>query len=201
MPTRADLLAWGAVLAALVRLPNGITIIRRLLWPALLGASLIVVAVIVRFGSSYYWSPSMAVAGYPAIAVSATCLVAIAIVYNPPALRLSWLTRIGKVSYSLYLWHTTAIAVLAQLLSHMSAWLIPLALLLSLVPTLLSWYLIERPALSLKRFAPMRAPRRRPEAPLVESGLVAERLNEDHGHQPAMLPVDGIVDTPPMRGS
>jgi hypothetical protein len=37
----------------------------------------------------------------------------------------------------------------------LDVWLIPLAFLLSLVPTLLSWYLIEQPALSLKRYAPI----------------------------------------------
>jgi peptidoglycan/LPS O-acetylase OafA/YrhL len=156
MPTRADLLAWGAVLAALVRLPNGIPVMRRWLWPALFVASVVVVTVTVAFRSSYYWSAPMVMAGYPAIAVAAACLVAIAIVYEPRALRFSWLTGIGRVSYGLYLWHMTGIAVVAQLLGHVSAWLIPLAFLLSLVPTLLSWYLIEQPALSLKRYAPMR---------------------------------------------
>jgi peptidoglycan/LPS O-acetylase OafA/YrhL len=155
MPTRADLLAWGALLAALVRLPNGISIIRRLLWPALAAASLVVVAVVLREWSPFFSNRAMVIAGYPAIAVSAACLVAIAIVYDPAALRFSWLRGIGKVSYGFYLWHMTAIAVLVQLLPHLSAWLIPLAFLLSLVPTLLSWYLIEQPALSLKRYAPM----------------------------------------------
>ena len=155
MPTRADLLAWGAVLAALVRLRNGVVIIRRLLWPALAGALVVVVAVILREWSPYFSNRAMVVAGYPAIAVSAACLVAIAIVYDPPALRFAWLRGMGKISYGFYLWHMTAIAVLVQLLPHPTAWLIPLAFLLSLVPTLLSWYLLERPALALKRYAPM----------------------------------------------
>jgi len=98
----------------------------------------------------------MVMAGYPAIAVAAACLVAIAIVYEPRVLRFSWLTGIGRVSYGLYLWHMTGIAVAAQLLGHVSAWLIPFGFLLSLAPTLLSWHLIEQPALSLKRYAPMR---------------------------------------------
>jgi peptidoglycan/LPS O-acetylase OafA/YrhL len=155
MPTRADLLAWGAVLAALVRIPNGISIIRRLLWPALVIASFVVLAVIVRDHSLFFSYRDMVIAGYPAIALSSACLVAIAIVYDPAALRLSWLRGIGKISYGFYLWHMTAIAVLVELLPHRTAWLIPLAFLLSLVPTLLSWYLIEQPALSLKRYAPM----------------------------------------------
>lgn len=151
MPTRADLLAWGAVLAALVRIPNGLRLIRRLLWPAFAGALLVVLAVIVRERTPYFSERAMVVAGYPAIAVFAACMVAIAIVYNPVALRFSWLRGMGKISYGFYLWHMTAIAVLLRVLPRPSAWLIPLAFLLSLVPTLLSWYLIEKPALSLKR--------------------------------------------------
>jgi peptidoglycan/LPS O-acetylase OafA/YrhL len=156
MPTRADLFGWGAVLAALVRLPNGIPIIRRGLWPALLGASVFLIAVMLRFESSYYWSVAMVMWGYPAIALAAACLVAIAIVYDPGILRLSWLRGIGKVSYGLYLWHVTVIEVVARSLRDVGAWLIPLSLLVSLLPTLVSWFAIERPALSLKRFAPMR---------------------------------------------
>lgn len=96
-------------------------------------------------------------AGYPAVALGAVCLVAIALLYEPAPLRFSWLTQIGKVSYGLYLWHMTGIAVLTPLTRSVGAGLIPLALLVSLVPTLLSWYVIERPLLSLKRYAPMRA--------------------------------------------
>jgi peptidoglycan/LPS O-acetylase OafA/YrhL len=157
MPTRADLLAWGAVLAALVRLPNGIAIIHRCLWPAVIAATVWIIAVMLTFWSSYYWSRGMVMAGYPAIAIGATCLVAIAILYDPAPLRFPWLTKIGKVSYGLYLWHMTVIAILAQLTRRVGAWLIPLALLVSLIPTLLSWYFVERPLLSLKRYAPMRA--------------------------------------------
>jgi peptidoglycan/LPS O-acetylase OafA/YrhL len=157
MPTRADLLAWGAVLAALIRLPNGLSVIRRLLWPALIAAALWIISVMLHFGSSYYWSRGMVMAGYPAVALGAVCLVAIALLYEPAPLRFSWLTQIGKVSYGLYLWHMTGIAVLTPLTRSVGAGLIPLALLVSLVPTLLSWYVIERPLLSLKRYAPMRA--------------------------------------------
>ena len=157
MPTRADLLAWGAVLAALIRLPNGVSLIRRCVWPALVAAALYLLVVILRYQSDYFWSRAMVTAGYPAIAVGAACLVAIAILYNPAPLRFSWLTRTGKVSYGLYLWHMTVIAVLAHLTRGIGAWLIPLTLVVSLVPTLLSWYLIEQPLLSLKRYVPMRA--------------------------------------------
>jgi peptidoglycan/LPS O-acetylase OafA/YrhL len=155
MPTRADLLAWGAVLAALVRIPNGVWLIRRLLWPALAAALIVFAAVVARASSFYFTYRAMVIAGYPAIALSAACLVAIAIVYDPAALRLSWLRGMGKISYGFYLWHMTAIAVLLRILPPANGWFIPLAFLLSLVPTLLSWYLIEQPALSLKRYAPV----------------------------------------------
>lgn len=175
MPTRADLLAWGAVLAALVRLPNGILIIRRVLWPALIGASLILAVVVFQFQSDYFWSRGMVIAGYPAIAVCATCFVGIAVLHDPVVLRLRWLRGIGKVSYGLYLWHVTALAVLAPLVPRVGAGLIPLTLLCALVPTLLSWYLVERPMLALKRYAPMR-PAELPSQPIAAE-LVAETLS------------------------
>jgi peptidoglycan/LPS O-acetylase OafA/YrhL len=167
MPTRADVLAWGAVLAALVRLPNGVALVRRLLWPALLMAVAVVIVVMVRYRSSYYWSVAMVTAGYPAIAVLAACLVAMAVIYDPAALRFPWLSGIGKVSYGLYLWHMTGIEVLARFVRHVGAWFFPLALVTSLIPTLISWYLIERPAFSLKRFVPMRATEMPPAVALI----------------------------------
>jgi glycine/D-amino acid oxidase-like deaminating enzyme len=87
MPTRADTLAWGAVLAALVRLPNGMSTIRSALWPALLVASSVLILVMLRFQSSYYWSVPMVIAGYPAVAMAAACLVVIAIVREPGVVR------------------------------------------------------------------------------------------------------------------
>ena len=156
MPTRADLLGWGIVLAALVRIPNGTSLIRRLLWPALVGGSLVLFAVVVRERSIAFSTRTMVVAGFPAIALLAACLVAIALVHEPRLLRWPWLTGLGKVSYGLYLWHMTAIVVVAKLLPQVNAWLIPVAFLCSLVPTLVSWFLIEQPALSLKRYTPVR---------------------------------------------
>lgn len=171
MPTRADLLAWGAVLAALVRLPGGLAIIRRFMWPAFVVAFVVLVFVVLRFQSSYYWSTAMVIGGYPAIAVTATSMIAMAIIYEPAVLRFSWLTGIGRISYGLYLWHMTSIAVVAELMDHITPWLIPLAFALSLVPTLFSWYLIEQPALSLKRFAPMRPA----DVPIEQAEVVESR--------------------------
>jgi peptidoglycan/LPS O-acetylase OafA/YrhL len=109
-----------------------------------------------RFDSSYFWSTPMTMAGYPLIAVAAASLVGIAVVFDPGVLRMSWLRGIGKVSYGLYLWHVTGIEVVARLVRPVGAWLIPLSLIVSLVPTLISWLAVEKPALSLKRFARMR---------------------------------------------
>jgi peptidoglycan/LPS O-acetylase OafA/YrhL len=155
MPTRADLLAWGAVLAALMRLPNGGRIVRRGLWPAFACGIIGLTAVIVRLGDARPTSPSMIVVGFPAIALLSTAAVAMAIIHDVPPLHFAWLRGFGRISYGLYLWHMTAIAVFVQLFSVANAWSIPLVLLLALVPTLLSWFLIEQPSLSLKKFAPM----------------------------------------------
>jgi len=65
-------------------------------------------------------------------------------------LTFSPLAWIGRVSYGLYLWHPIAIVITFQ--AAWPVWLkIPVALTSALIITALSYYLIERPCLRLKR--------------------------------------------------
>jgi peptidoglycan/LPS O-acetylase OafA/YrhL len=65
-------------------------------------------------------------------------------------LNQSWLVYIGKISYGLYLWHY---AIFCEVQGR--HWLLrqelAIELGLTVIATLISFYLIERPALKLKR--------------------------------------------------
>lgn len=92
--------------------------------------------------------------GYTIIALAAAAILNALLVEAAQLGRLfSWtpLVATGRVSYGLYLWHVMILELLLQHTLGLSAW--PRAifgLLLSLVATLLSWFLVEQPALRLK---------------------------------------------------
>lgn len=98
-----------------------------------------------------------------------------------------WLMWIGLISYGVYLWHAPVLALLyswhygrsGHVLVRYAEWAI-IPLLGSLALGAASYYLVERPALSLKRWVP---DRRRPvseavvePAPLAPPGDVASRI-------------------------
>ncbi|MEP6635152.1 MAG: acyltransferase [Acidobacteriota bacterium] len=88
--------------------------------------------------------------GVTIIAAAAACVLSTVLVTPPAFLSLRPLVWVGKLSYSLYLWHLPAI--------HMVGWragwhewqLIPLRLALSFVLAVVSYYFIELPFLELK---------------------------------------------------
>lgn len=157
---RFDGLALGALLAVLLALPT--TRERLLAW----GARLLPLAWGVLWGimllppdnSRIKASPLFGAVGYTAIALACAVLVVNAV---QPGRRLCWLLEhpllvsIGKVCYSLYLWHFLT----AELLyAHLHPWLAPagrgVEMLVWLAVTgglvSLSWIYFEQPLLKLK---------------------------------------------------
>jgi peptidoglycan/LPS O-acetylase OafA/YrhL len=107
-------------------------------------------------------APVMLSYGY-ALASLAAGLVVMALASEAPGarglaclLRLPPLVWVGKVSYGVYLWHSLAIYSLKESLPGLSPWLsLPLALAATLAVAGLSFALVERPFLRLKkRFTP-----------------------------------------------
>jgi peptidoglycan/LPS O-acetylase OafA/YrhL len=101
------------------------------------------------FGSSF-----MTLGGFTLLAI-ATAVVIVNVVLAPPGYLSSFLefgplVWIGRISYGLYLWHYPIFKATNFL---KMSWPVQLAVALALtvMVTSLSYYLIERPALSLKR--------------------------------------------------
>ncbi len=146
--TRADALligcltglcvSWGLVHARALR---------PLLVPALMFIGFCMVAT--GFGSSF-----MTLGGFTLLAI-ATGVVIVNVVLGPPGylcglLEFGPLVWVGRISYGLYLWHYPVFKATSSL---NTSWPLKLglAVALTLIVTTLSYYLIEQPALSLKR--------------------------------------------------
>ena len=158
--TRADSLAWGALLAALMRMPNGEETIERLRLPLLvIGAALLTIVANIDPEWPWWQGLPMQTIGFPGLAMGFTGLVAFAI--TRPSRWLTWkpLTTVGLYSYALYLWHSTVLVILERVTQVHGVLFVPFGAIVCAVPVALSWFLVERPALRLKHRFPMRAPK------------------------------------------
>jgi peptidoglycan/LPS O-acetylase OafA/YrhL len=156
--TRADSLAWGALLAAVRRMPNGEERIKRLRLPLLLiGATLLFIVANIDRDWPGWQGLQMQMIGFPGLAMGFSGLVAFAI--TRPMRWLAWapLSRTGFYSYALYLWHSTVLLLFERVTLLHGALFIALGAIVCVMPVTLSWLLVERPALSLKHRFPMRA--------------------------------------------
>lgn len=157
--TRADALAWGALLACLIRTPDGALEVRRLRLTLLaLGAALLTVIAIV----DPQWPSSdggiMQNVGLPGLAMVSTSLVAYAITSSSRLLAWRPLSRIGFYSYGLYVWHSTLLVLLERVTYEHGLAFVALGGIVCALPVALSWIIIERPALRLKHHFPMSEP-------------------------------------------
>ena len=148
--TRADSIAWGALLALLPRLAARLAAARW--WPAL-GAAGLLLSLGLR-GEMFREILRYSLQG-------ASLLLLMPALINPrraAAHALSWLPAVfvGRLSYSLYLWHWAALMI-ADRLARPGAWLVT-AVVLSAGLSCASFYGIERPMLRLRRRAGSHAP-------------------------------------------
>jgi peptidoglycan/LPS O-acetylase OafA/YrhL len=164
-PFRLEGLALGALLALAERdemLQKRLTKLIRWAWRV---AAAALAVVLMRYGTHDRNLP-MAMYGYLTIALLCWALVSCSISQTAPTswtvrcLRNSWLVRLGKYSYGLYVWHLPIAAVVhgsaVALRAHfgMSWSLVPTALILGIAASyavaLVSWKLIEEPCARLK---------------------------------------------------
>ena len=155
--TRADSLAWGALLAALFRMPDGLETIKRLRLPLLaIGAALLTIVANIDPVWPWWDGLPMQAIGFAGLAMVCTGLVAFAI--TRPSRWLAWtpLRVTGFYSYALYLWHSTTLVLLERVTQVHGVLFIPFGAIVCAVPVTLSWLAVERPALRLKDWFPMR---------------------------------------------
>ncbi len=164
--TRADSIAWGALLALLPRLEARLAAAR---WWPLLGAAGLLLSLGLR------GEMSREVVRYTLQGASLLLLMPALITPRRAAAHaLSWLPAVfvGRLSYSLYLWHWAALMIAdwAAPANH-AVWLVT-AITLSAGLSCGSFYGIERPMLRLRRRAGSHAPMTlegRPEALPLDS--------------------------------
>ena len=141
-PTRAWELLVGALLA-IDFLPD-ITQVRFSFAIGFAGLIMIVAAALLYSGRTIFPGPAALVPG-----TGASCVIwAGRDAENPTSKLLSqrWLVFLGKISYSLYLWHFSLLAFASYLnVAKLSQLTTAIILALSLVVSALSWRLIEQP--------------------------------------------------------
>ena len=164
LPCRMDSLAAGAFLACAYRDPALWKRVLRARWPMAVAAVIPLVAIALYRGKFSSQAPLEQLFGFPAIIVLASVVIASA-VESGRGLSSPVLGLIGKVSYGMYVWHLVVMRMIVHvqlspdLASPQMWWVFYLVratgtICGAVVLALISWYVIERPFLQLKRFVP-----------------------------------------------
>lgn len=159
LPARMDAIFAGAVVALWLRgLPDrhrALSLLKAVM--AVFGV--LSIAVAIGSGSMYsYLSPVQQSAGYTLWAIFFAALVGY-ITISPPKIMSSFLSSApligtGKISYGLYLIHFPVIKILeTTMLSTLNFYFFAaIAIVISLSLAVISWFLLEKPVLELKRY-------------------------------------------------
>jgi peptidoglycan/LPS O-acetylase OafA/YrhL len=143
--THVDGLLVGCALACIVALGA----LRR--WPAWLGvAGLAVIVVMVALGSlEDRW---VALYGFTLISLSTAALIGSVAAGQWISRPLGWtpFVFLGRVSYGTYLWHLPVLLGFVVFFGR-PGWVVPVTITVALTMGTLSFYVVERPALRLKR--------------------------------------------------
>jgi peptidoglycan/LPS O-acetylase OafA/YrhL len=158
-----DALCLGAVLALLVRRPEGVRNLARPAWMAGSVSGILILAIIVVRHTLDPLDPVMQTLGYSLLAVFFGALLILSLT-SPlqRVLNLGILRWFGKYSYGIYVWHYVFFVLvfhtdLARAIRGGSGTVemlvsLGLALMVTLAATLLSWHFWESQFLKLKRY-------------------------------------------------
>jgi len=171
-PVRMDSLALGAFIALAARGEYDAASLRNRAWVGLVVGGLAVCAIVVLGRTVSHDHPWMQSVGYSAMAVAFGGLLVLSITFGPARRLFSAgvLCWFGKYSYGMYVWHPIIFILVFHsergraLRGGTEAWhalgSIAVAFAITLIITLLSWNLVEKQFLKLKRhFEAHTAPR------------------------------------------
>lgn len=156
-PFRVDTLAWGALLAVIVRREASLSRLLRLAKPLAAVSAVALAAIFLRFGTKNS-QPVVAVAGYTLFGIL-YFFVVLAGFRGWPPLRASWLRTFGKYSYGVYVLHFPLVGYFYLAMEPVARWIGPIPAAISafavgsaiaLGLARVSWILIERRFLAWK---------------------------------------------------
>lgn len=163
LPSVADSLCMGSILAIISRGPLRLLMIGRTSLILLLLLTFIVVIEVATHGIENFWNPAdylgpnKSVLLYSCLGGLFACLIAVSISGVVPwlstLLKVSPLRSIGKVSYGAYLYHWPILLWTDSWQFLLGAWKLPVWILqwiLIATAATLSWFIVERPLLRLK---------------------------------------------------
>ncbi len=190
-PTRIDGLAAGALVAMLVRSQISAEVLTRAAKWAFAAGLLIMTATAVRDKSFYYDSILIQTIGYTALTLMATGLVLMLVMMRGQqdllcrAMRWRPLTLLGFYSYAIYLYHSIVQTLLLKLpvfqreqFDAFPSWKIIaqasftcLVLIITFGLSVISYYVIEKRFLDLRRYFDPNSTRRAPDTSIIRASV------------------------------
>ncbi len=170
-PTRMDPLAAGALLAVLARGPQGLAAHKRLLAGAALVGTVALATIVAIMGTIGQYDPLTQTWGYTSLALAFSGLIGATVSSQPGSflhgvLNARWLRYIGLRSYGLYVIHPFVLKAVGRVIlerpgsrlpqtgfgGQVFFWLVTFGI--AALSAEVSWQLLEKRCLALKRFFP-----------------------------------------------